>query len=442
MKHITKFEQFVNEAISSEVYHFTDVNRFLSIIKSNKINLSTHMGTEADDKASKGLYFLSVSRSRSPLLGYGHTMSKWEQSFVRIQLDGNKINNKYKGGAVDYWQRKDPKMHMADGQNIDYVKQSLNRTFEMEDRLFSDQPEMLNISQYIIKVDIMVSESHATKAALLTILEEARTKNITVNVYNDMKAFLRGDVTQTVNSDTENLNIPAEDKFSEHTDTFDDSFFEKVMVIATMSSEFSQSYNEDELNRLINGFKQQYNVDVDVNPYKVYQRMRYLGYGAVNISDFMGSINADIHTIAKNGKDSVNRIMLRIVSDVLKKNKVKSIKDLIQLKIYQKKPTYLSAGIQYANLYELYFLADEKPLDGAMTITQAKDEWNVFWFYMLRDIMPDQEVYDIMDLEKEGTVNDLIQFLMKRYTIDKVTKILDMITNKEIAIKRKNRNNG
>jgi hypothetical protein len=439
MKHISKFNQFITEAISSEVYHFTALDHLIGMLQSDTINLSTHLGTEADNKDSKGFYFLSVSRTKSPLVGYGSTMSLYGGTFVRIQLDGKKLNHKFKGGAVDYWQMKDPKNYMIQGKDVDYVKQTVNRKFEMEDRVYSNTPELTNLSRYIVKIDAFINIEKTDKKMVLSVMELADKHDINLNLYDNIKDFMRGDTTQTINNRIEDSGIENIDSYDYH-DHFDTHFLEKTMVVAIMDASLLDSYDEEKITSEIETLKKKYGIEGDVDWYKVMERMRYLRYGKMNISDFVSSISADIHTLSKRGRSSVNRVFMRIISDTLRKYKVKTISDLIYLKIMQQKPAYLTNG-KYSNKYELYWVAYEgepvHPIDGTKTIEEQKYENVIFSFYLLRDFMNDEAVYQLYDLERTGTINDLIDHLMTKYTLNRVEYILEVCTNKRISIKRK-----
>lgn len=87
----------IRERVSSIVYHFTTVGAIWEIIKNNRIYLSSALETRSDDLDKNKKFFLSLTRQRNGNLGYSKSKP------VRITLDGDMLNNNFKGGAFDYW---------------------------------------------------------------------------------------------------------------------------------------------------------------------------------------------------------------------------------------------------------------------------------------------------------------------------------------------------
>ena len=109
MKFISRYEDYLNESLSKKVYHFTQLTKLLNILSEDLIQTTPVMGTGADASANKNkLYFFSTTSSRHSELGYGASLPK--RNLVRLNLNGDKLNQNNKGFRVDYWQRpKDPK---------------------------------------------------------------------------------------------------------------------------------------------------------------------------------------------------------------------------------------------------------------------------------------------------------------------------------------------
>ena len=128
------------ESLSSIVYHYTGLLNGFNILKNNKLLLQSVLGGNSDNYGNGKMYYLSTTRQRSNTSGY----RKNTTGVVRLELDGNKLNQRYKGKPIDYW-----------GKNF---RNSDN--FEMEDRLLSNEPEIYPASDYIKRVDIFINPNN------------------------------------------------------------------------------------------------------------------------------------------------------------------------------------------------------------------------------------------------------------------------------------------
>lgn len=109
------------------LYHKTTISAVASIITSNKFQLKPSEGTAAEEGLSKGMYYLSTSRSRT-----GSYIKDNLTSFSAIfVLDGQRLGQRYKVIPVDYW----------DTNKGDVNDKLLRRTlhYETEDRVLSKQ---------------------------------------------------------------------------------------------------------------------------------------------------------------------------------------------------------------------------------------------------------------------------------------------------------------
>lgn len=171
---VTSFLNKVYAAVSSLVYHFTPLRRALSILEENVFKLGVSVGTGSEDQ--KNYYFLSTTRSPS---GRFHRNDSFGVLFV---LDGNKLNQRYKGHAVDYWGRE--------------FRKAEPRSAEMEDRIFSNDPEIKQAASYIKGVHILFDDEKSQadfvvryRRVLRKILIQCKKLNIPFWVYRDAKTF-------------------------------------------------------------------------------------------------------------------------------------------------------------------------------------------------------------------------------------------------------------
>ena len=157
------------ERISDVVYHFTNPVAADNIIGTNRFRLEPIPDDGVDHgKKYKDGYYMSVARTKIE----GYTLvTKDIRKFVRFELDGNKLGNRYKGSAFDYWS--------------DY--QGDNEYEEYEDRIFSKDMYIPNVLNYIKRMDLDVSRktmsfetkkliTTATNAGIPTFLFPSREK--------------------------------------------------------------------------------------------------------------------------------------------------------------------------------------------------------------------------------------------------------------------------
>lgn len=84
---------------------------------------------------------------------------------VRIEFDGDLLNQRYEGKPVDYWGSSMGKHEYYRDKSYgggDFVKYEQNYT-ENEDRLFSNEPFISDIKKYIKRVDILLKVKNNSK---------------------------------------------------------------------------------------------------------------------------------------------------------------------------------------------------------------------------------------------------------------------------------------
>lgn len=192
--------QFIlTERISQLVFHKTFMGNALKILKQNKFRLSASIGTKSEKNISNKFYFLSTARS--PLSSYvaGEPM----EGDLYFTLDGNKLNQKFKGFAVDYW-----------GPEFRKVDPTKN---EMEDRVVSDKQYIDDAMSYIQDINILygykrtiknvmddkptIKDVKLDKDALKRVQEIysiAKKNNIPVYLYTDKEAFKSRNKNKTI----------------------------------------------------------------------------------------------------------------------------------------------------------------------------------------------------------------------------------------------------
>jgi len=162
-------------AADDTLYHYTDTGTANTIIKSDVFRLTSDVSSKPDQdlRHGNGSFYLSTTRSVLGSYSSGH------RTGTILNLDGNKLSNNYKIGAVDYW-----------GPEFRRINPAKN---EMEDRVYNHTPTIPDAINYIKSIHIMVDDVEdihpAVKKSIREIFIIAKSNNIPTFVYNDSKNF-------------------------------------------------------------------------------------------------------------------------------------------------------------------------------------------------------------------------------------------------------------
>jgi len=181
-----KFINLLKEGgvISPLLYHVTNVNRVLSILKNNQFMLTPTIGTDSDERHQKKFYFLSTSRIKYG--GYVRSLNK--RGLVNLELDGKKLGNKYKSINVDYWGGSFRDTAWEQGNYQKFLRYNEN-----EERIVSDDPYIKPATKFLNSIHVNVEnvENYRdnTKRKLAELESEAKNKNIPIYFYDDFDDF-------------------------------------------------------------------------------------------------------------------------------------------------------------------------------------------------------------------------------------------------------------
>lgn len=147
-----QFKTLLNERLSSVLYHFTNLYNTYEMLKDNAFYLNTSYRGGSDDWHKTKKFYMCFTRQASGKQGYSRGKS------VRIEFDGDLLNQRFEGKPIDYWGNtmgkqqffRDPKY--GGGNVINYEQ----NTTESEDRLFSSEPVIRDIIKYIKRIDILL----------------------------------------------------------------------------------------------------------------------------------------------------------------------------------------------------------------------------------------------------------------------------------------------
>lgn len=174
-----RLKEIINESLSSIVYHTTGIRNAHTIIANDEFILSADFAKSSESKGRATDFYLSTARSR---FGAYHVDSQGyvNDYTVMFVLDGSKLNSRYSGAAVDYWQMNDERgIPMKD---------------EMEDRLFS-KSRSIPAKKYTRYVDILIDKNSgyvSKKEYLLHFYNLCKRKGFVLRVFDNKQDFLIG----------------------------------------------------------------------------------------------------------------------------------------------------------------------------------------------------------------------------------------------------------
>ena len=256
-------KQKINESISSTVFHFCPLSVMYQIAETNTFQLSNTGKYESDkrmnsfrtgqyDNQGKEIlkeypYYMCFSRTPLSVVGYqlmriNGTKGEWNNSLVRIEIDGDLLNANYKGAPVNFFTEKNPKGDLAKkykgaqdwsnfkyipnrngslsdrilfgkgmlgtkemekinpsthkrGRNslskygypmpkVDYQELERNRLSEYEDRIFSNKNVIQNANRYIKRIDILLTKLTLSQKEVINMIFHI------INKYGSNKVFI------------------------------------------------------------------------------------------------------------------------------------------------------------------------------------------------------------------------------------------------------------
>ena len=150
--------EVILEALSDRLYHYTYVGTILDILEKDHFLPSVAFERPSEEEIGKNYkYFISFARN---LRGTYHKEGRGAGYFV---VNGRKLNQNYKGSAIDYWERAkfDPKA---------------TKETEAEDRLYTNKPYVKDAAKYIEAVHI--SAPYETKFSSGRVQEERYSEGL------------------------------------------------------------------------------------------------------------------------------------------------------------------------------------------------------------------------------------------------------------------------
>lgn len=177
------YKTILEEGISSVLFHHTDYWNLLGILRKNKFILSTVADSQRDAEINKGRkFYLSTSRTRTSAYRKDSFNSiSGIDSF--IQLDGRLLSNRFKGAAVDFYGN-------PNSRNI--------RSYEQEDRVMSDKPDIPNAISYITRIDLFSNKKHVPSEIEIDDMLRLTGGKVPIYFYKNEQDFMNGNIKKAL----------------------------------------------------------------------------------------------------------------------------------------------------------------------------------------------------------------------------------------------------
>ena len=278
----------INEGVNPIVFHFCPLSVMYQISINDEFKLAetgkyesdirmNSFSTGAKDERGNVVkkiypYYMCFSRTPSTMVGYQlmritSTKNDWVNSLVRMEIDGNALNVRYKGAPVNFFTEKNPRGDLAkkykyaqdwgnfvaipspqsdnvgdriaygkgnlirkeipkinpditkrgrpsilpNGQKevkVDYKALERNRMSEYEDRIYSNKEYINHASRYIKRIDILVSNQSLKRRDVIVMISKIMQKygQDKVFVYNNQIAFNSMNIRNAISKKTLNKN--------------------------------------------------------------------------------------------------------------------------------------------------------------------------------------------------------------------------------------------
>jgi hypothetical protein len=305
----------LNEGLSDILYHFTYIRNLVNILKQNEFHASTNIGSPSDLNTSRGkFFFFSATRSRGgegKVAGYG-------RSPVKIVLDGKKLNQRYKGFPVDYWQYSSKESDWSD--KADYINALKSK--ELEDRIVLDKPTIPNASDYIIEIHVSIeSGGKMYKDELDELMSYVKKNNIPIYFYTERRYFFNQikdkavDPYKVLSWNEEERYVPKDNKLYG---------VDRLLYLLMHNDESNRKkildffkFDESELEYLEAGYKKElYN---------------YLMPNAAYDYEYYSVMSSELHNMRTKAEPKYKFVMEMLGYD-LRKYKVNNLKEYIKIK--------------------------------------------------------------------------------------------------------------
>lgn len=300
------YYDYITERLTSIVYHFTGTHNLINILKTDEFVTTSVLGSGADAQVNKGkFFFFSTTRSRNQGFINGDT---------KLVLNGDLLNRKYSGVAMDYW-----------GHEF----RKAGKRQEMEDRIITDSATIPNATQYIMEIHILVGKyswipPRKTVEEIVTICQSL---DIPLYFYDERKYF---------DHQYKEKSIPPEQVKTEESKEYQKMEIPPLYRntdIAALLSWNSPENRRKIFDRFNPQEKQIERIDNRIE--QLYELKYYTTDGSEQHWRFKELATVMLYDIHNNraNSDPETRFLLKMLADDLRKTKTKDIADYMMMKI-------------------------------------------------------------------------------------------------------------
>lgn len=318
----------LSEGLSNILYHFTYIPKAINILKTNQFITSSALGTTADANKNRGKFFYFSTQRSGGKSGYGKNHGD-----VIFVLDGQKLNQNFKGFPTDYWNWSKKR---SDYDNKNSYKDALLSN-ELEDRIVTDKPYIDDAKKYILELHVFFATWYANKKELMIMDEYARTNGIPIYFYDNIDAFRLMNKKQAVDFTQSNHEFK-EDNDDDYDRTSKEFYyaFGKMMPYILING----TPYESEFWNILYKFLESKNEIKRFNEIKTEiikkatdnEKLAKNNYYGYRIDDVYNSISADFHN-AKSSPDPFYREFLRLLVKDIRNNKSINLKEYLYSKL-------------------------------------------------------------------------------------------------------------
>jgi len=310
-----QFKQLINESMSDVVFHYTRLDGLISILQTNKINLSPSYGIGADQAVNYNkLFSLSLTTARNSATGFFGSGKNQEasQGRIRLEMNGRELNYNYKSKHVDYWQYPKTKDITQNSTSYD----------EMEERLLSDKNQISPANRYISAIEIHIDKSQYDRYHIVKQLAEKL--NIPCYFYDNGKNFNYSIKAKAVE-------LP---ETYQTTDRYNPNYTEEQLKSRTISNVYRLaafvSYKNDVIKNKILQYAKENNFNVADLQNKIEEDIKNLKYEYLNntidykMTELTYRIQNNIGEY-RSTTDEFIRYVIKLIGYDMKKNNIKNI---------------------------------------------------------------------------------------------------------------------
>ena len=316
----------LKEIASAKIYHFTSIANALKIAEEDAIYLQSSLaGTSDVSDSHNRLFYLSTTRTKYQSFGYSR---KFSDNSVRIELDGDKLNQVMRAKPYNYWGSSMGKRNYVqhDDKGLTPDKQEHVRD-EAEDRLYSPNSSIPNAHEYIKRIDVILTkpnEDNYTNYINAKNLLFTKFARITF-IYDNLKDFnsqSENTINDILNDDYESYGkanyVRPMDKYLANDEI-------NVVLAAILSGE-SDNIKQDSAKLL-----KDYGLEKYIKKGVFKNENEYFSYPYNDFTRLADRLSYTLTDLSRKPSEDKSKL-LQMISDYFQKNKLKTYTDYINYK--------------------------------------------------------------------------------------------------------------